>query len=241
MLTLQQQIVESYGWACHYANCCTANFSSAYDREELKSVGIFGYIAAASRYDKSKGNSFRGFCATRIRGAIMDELRRSSWEPRSVRRTNQLLSQKRLALEAQLQRNPTSAELAQSLGITEGDLRQLQVFSQPARCISLDDDNGSANDDESLPLKEIIPDQTIPAPPDAVSSAETRHELCLAISKLSPMEASIIVLHYMRSMPFHDIARQIRLTPSRISQLHHHALSSLKKILKENESRTSLK
>jgi RNA polymerase sigma factor for flagellar operon FliA len=238
---LEQQIIESYSWACHYAACCTANFSNSFDREELKSAGILGYVAAACRYDERKGYSFRGYCATRIRGAIMDELRRSTWEPRSVRRNHRLLVQKTLELEAELQRNPTHLELAESLGIGIGDLIQLQKLARPARCVSLDDETVSSNDEESLPLKEVLADPAANAPSDAVNSAEIRHALCASINKLSPAEASVIVLHYMRNMPFHEVARMMKLTPSRISQLHHHALNSLKKLLKEKDSDISVK
>jgi RNA polymerase sigma factor for flagellar operon FliA len=238
---LEQQIVDSYSWACHYASCCTANFSNNFDREELKSVGILGYIVAASRYDERRGYSFRGYCATRIRGAIMDELRRSSWEPRSARRNHQMIAQKILDLEAELQINPTHAELAKSLGIEVSDLIQMQRLSRPARCISLDEDSNSNGDEESLPLKEILADESALAPSDVVDSAEIRRALCASISKLSPSEASVIVLHYMRNMPFHEIAQLMKLTPSRISQLHHNALNSMKKRLKKEDTGLCLK
>ncbi len=236
MELLQQRLLNSYVWACHYANCCTASFSSSFDREELKSAGILGYIVAASRFDESKGSSFRGFCATRIRGAIMDELRRATWQPRSARRNHQLIARTGLDLEAELQRKPTRAELAKALGIEESDLAQMQRLSQPASYVSLDDDTGMGSDDESLPLKEILADQSATPPSEACDTAEMRRALCSCISKLPPAEASVIVLHYLRNIPFQEIAKMMKLTPSRISQVHHHGLASLKKLLQKKES-----
>ena len=89
-------------------------------------------------------------------------------------------------------------------------------------------------------MKEVLADPNASAPSDGVNSAEIRHALCASISKLSPAEASVIVLHYMRTMPFHEIARMMKLTPSRIPQLHHHALNTLKKLLKEEDSDLSI-
>jgi RNA polymerase sigma factor for flagellar operon FliA len=144
-----------------------------------------------------------------------------------------MLAQKRLALEATLQRPPTSKELAEALGISEADLLQMQRLSQPARCVSLDEENSSSADEESLPLKEIIPDPAATIPSDALDAAEIRQVLHMLISKLPPSDASVIILRYMRNMPFNEIAQHMHLTPSRISQLHHHALETLKSALKK--------
>jgi RNA polymerase sigma factor for flagellar operon FliA len=241
MELFHQRVLASYSWACHYASCCTAAFASSFDREELKSVGILGYIVAANRYDENKGSSFRGFCATRIRGAIMDELRRSNWQPRSARRTHQIIAQAGLALEADLQRKPTHTELAAALDIEEIDLAQMLRHSQPATYVSLDDETVCGpNDEESIPLKEIIADQTAAAPSDACDTAEMRRTLAVSIGKLTPAEASVIMLYYLHNIPFHEIAQRMKVTPSRISQLHHHALHSLKKIIQNDEARNGI-
>jgi RNA polymerase sigma factor for flagellar operon FliA len=85
-------------------------------------------------------------------------------------------------------------------------------------------------------LKEILADQSATPPSEAFDTAEMRRALCSCISKLPPAEATVIVLHYLRNIPFQEIAQMMKLTPSRISQVHHHALGSLKKLLQKKES-----
>jgi RNA polymerase sigma factor for flagellar operon FliA len=206
-------------------------FSSSLDREELKSAGIVGYVTAASRFDESKGHSFRGYCATRIRGAIMDELRRLSWQPRSARKNHRMIGQTVLKLEAELQRQPTRTEIADELDMDVASFSDMERLSQPASYISLDEVVATGFDDEALPLKEIIADQSASAPSDACNLAETRRDLCVAIGQLPAAQANVIILHYLRNIPFHEIAKMTKVTPSRISQLHHSGLQSLKKHL----------
>jgi RNA polymerase sigma factor for flagellar operon FliA len=230
---LQRQIVASYAWACRYARRCSTSFPGCYDQEELTSAGIVGYIIAAHRYDEKKGNSFRGFCAVRIRGAVMDELRRLTWEPRAARRTHQMVSKKRTELELGLQRKPTHRELAEAMGLTEIDLAEMQRLSAPPSYVSLDEEGYANDEDDRPPLREIIADPSVGDPADSVMMAETRRALCSCIGKLPRAEAIIIVMYYLRNVSFKRIAEILNLSPSRISQLHHQALASLKKHLAE--------
>jgi len=78
------ELQESLSWASSFARNCAAKFPEHVDREDLASAGIVAYLQAASRYKSRLGASFRGYCATRIRGAVLDEMRRWTWAPRSV-------------------------------------------------------------------------------------------------------------------------------------------------------------
>src|SRR5471032_429707 len=78
------RLLEFLPWARRFAHTCATKLPSHLDRDDLQSAGVLGYLRAASRYDVTKGASFRGFCAVRIRGAVLDELRRWDWAPRSV-------------------------------------------------------------------------------------------------------------------------------------------------------------
>jgi RNA polymerase sigma factor FliA len=228
---LDQQIVASYGWARNYALRCTAIFSKKFDREELTSAGVLGYILAARRYNQCKGSSFRGFCAIRIRGAIVDEYRKLTGEPRSSGRSRKVIATKKLELEAILQRSPSDLELAEALGLEASEFSKMQRASQPLFFLCLDEESASEHDDQDLPLREVIADKSTPSPSDSVDSAEIRRALCASISKLPPVEANIIISHYLHGVTLHDIAGRMNMTPARISQLHHRAISSLKKHL----------
>lgn len=79
--------MEYLPWAKGFARSCASKLPSHLDRDDLQSAGVLGYLRAAARYDVSKGASFRGFCAVRIRGAVLDELRRWDWAPDPCIRT----------------------------------------------------------------------------------------------------------------------------------------------------------
>jgi len=84
----EERILEFLPWAQRFARSCAARLPSYLDRDDLQSAGVLGFLRAASRYDVNKGASFRGFCAVRIRGAVLDELRRWDWAPRSVHKNS---------------------------------------------------------------------------------------------------------------------------------------------------------
>ena len=119
---------------------------------------MLGYLRAASRYDVTKGASFRGYCAVRIRGAVLDELRRWDWAPRSVHKTNRRITHVTSILIEQLEREPTGAELAEALGIPVADLSTLQTMAQPHQLVSLDEMSENSHGEENLALVERLAD-----------------------------------------------------------------------------------
>src|ERR1700678_2423127 len=133
------RVMEYLPWARGFARACAANLPCHLDRDDLQSAGVLGYLRAAARYDVSKGASFRGFCAVRIRGAVLDELRRWDWAPRSVHRNNRRITRVTACLIEQLEREPTVPELAQALGIGITELANLQNLSQPRQLVSFDE------------------------------------------------------------------------------------------------------
>src|SRR5277367_3961527 len=106
------RLIESLPWARHFARSCTSKLPSHLDRDDLQSAGVLGYLRAASRYDAARGASFRGYCALRIRGAVLDELRRWDWAPRSVHKGLRRVTRITISLTEQLDREPTRMELA---------------------------------------------------------------------------------------------------------------------------------
>src|SRR5471032_1636279 len=121
------RILEFLPWACGFARACAIKLPRHLDRDDLQSAGVLGYLRAADRYDISKGASFRGFCAVRIRGAVLDELRRWDWAPRSVHKNNRRITRVTSSLMEQLEREPTDAELAAALGIEASELASYQM------------------------------------------------------------------------------------------------------------------
>ena len=229
-------VLEYLPWARGFARACAAKLPSYLDRDDLQSAGVLAYLKIAERYDASKGASFRGYCAVRIRGAVLDELRRWDWAPRSVHRNHRRITRITASLVSQLEREPTPCELATALGIEVTDLAALQNFSQPRHVVSLEESAESLSGEESLPLVERLADPAAPRPDAAVHFAEDRRTLLRCLQALPRAQVTVLVLHYLRGVPLRDVAARLRVTPSRVSQLHHQALGRLRQSFKRAEA-----
>jgi len=128
----------------------------------------------------------------------------------------------------QLEREPTGAELAAALGVEVADLATLQLMAQPRQLVSFDEMNENHHGEETLSLSERLPDPYTARPDDAVLSAEDRKALIKCLGSLPKTQGTVIVLHYLQSMPLREVAALLAVTPSRVSQLHHQALGRLK-------------
>jgi len=223
-----ERVLEFLPWARRFARACATKLPSHLDRDDLQSAGVLGYLRAASRYDATKGASFRGFCAVRIRGAVLDELRRWDWAPRSVHKNNRRITRVTSVLIEQLEREPTGPELAAALGVEIADLATLQMMAQPRQLVSFDEMSENCQGDENLSLTERLADPCTARPDEAVLSAEDRKTLLKCLSALPKTQATVIVLHYLQNVPLREVATMLVVTPSRVSQLHHQALGRLK-------------
>jgi len=226
----EERLIEYLPWAQRFARACTVNLPSHLDHDNLQAAGMLGYLHAASRYDASRGASFRGFCTVRIRGAVLDELRRWDWAPRSVHKSQRCITNVMHALMEKLEREPTCAELAQELGIEPSELAAYQTQAQPHQLVSLDEIAEKAQGDDNLSLAERLSDPGAVAPDAAMLLAENRHLIRRGLNLLPKTEAMILEIHYFQNIPFRDVAILLAVTPSRVSQLHHQALGHLKQI-----------
>jgi RNA polymerase sigma factor for flagellar operon FliA len=222
------RLLEFLPWARHFARSCASKLPSHLDRDDLQSAGVLGYLRAASRYDAARGASFRGYCALRIRGAVLDELRRWDWAPRSVHKNQRRITRITSNLTEHLEREPTRLELAAALGVEEMDLAAYQTQAQPRQLVSLDEMAENGHGEESLSLTERLADPFAARPDAAVLCAEDRRTMLQCLGRLPKTQATVIVLHYLQSVPLRTVAEILAVTPSRVSQLHHQALARLK-------------
>ena len=222
------RLLEFLPWARHFARSCASKLPSHLDHDDLQSAGVLGYLRAASRYDAARGASFRGYCAVRIRGAVLDELRRWDWAPRSVHKNQRRITRITSDLTEQLEREPTRVELAAALGVEEIDLAAYQTQAQPHQLVSLDEMAENGHGEESLSLTERLADPSAARPDAAVLCAEDRRTMLQCLGRLPKTQATVIVLHYLQNVPLRDVAEILAVTPSRVSQLHHQALARLK-------------
>lgn len=232
------RVMEYLPWARGFARACASKLPSHLDREDLQSAGVLGYLRAAERYDISKGASFRGFCAVRIRGAVLDELRRWDWAPRSVHKSNRRIARITAMLIEELEREPTGPELAAALGIPAGELEAFQTLAQPRQVMSFEDVGENSHGEEGIPLRERLADPHTPSPDAGIHSEEDRRTLLKCLNNLPKSQATVIVLHYLQNVPLRDVADLLKVTPSRVSQLHHQALTRLRQSWKRAEATT---
>jgi RNA polymerase sigma factor for flagellar operon FliA len=131
-------------------------------------------------------------------------------------------------LVTQLDREPTGPELAAALGIDVSELVAMQSQSQSRQMLSLDDNGEAAFGDESISLSERLADPQAAAPDSAIRSDEDRRQLMRCLGSLPKSQATVLVLHYLQNVPLRDVADLLKVTPSRVSQLHHQALDRLR-------------
>jgi RNA polymerase sigma factor FliA len=224
----EDRVIQFLPWARHFARLCSAKLPPHLDHEDLQAAGILGYLRAAARYHVGGGASFRGYCAVRIRGAILDEVRRWDWAPRSVHRNHRRITQVTTELFEQLEREPTPHELAAALGVEHGDLAAIQASAQPRQIVSFDEVTENCHGEESLPLAERLADPAAPRPDARVRTIEDRRTLAQCVSRLPKTQATVIVLHYLQNVPLREVARLLDVTPSRVSQLHRRGLERLR-------------
>ena len=234
------RLMESLPWARHFARSCAANLPACLDRDDLQSAGVLGYLRAAARFDPARGASFRGFCAVRIRGAVLDELRRWDWAPRSIHRDQRRITRVTSSLKEHLEREPTKLELATALGIDEAELEAYQLQAQPRQMVSLDEMTENSHGDESIPLTERLADPAAPRPDALIVSQEDRRMVLMCLASLPKTQATVIVLHYLQNVPLRQVARMLEVTPARVSQLHHQGLGRLKQAWRRRDNAGTL-
>jgi RNA polymerase sigma factor for flagellar operon FliA len=223
-----EKVLRFLPWARRFARICSSRLPVHLDHEDLQAAGVLGYLRAASRYQAERGASFRGYCAVRIRGAVLDELRRWDWAPRSVHQNYRRITRITLSLSHQLEREPTQRELAQALGLDDHDLAALLASAQLRQVVSLDEVAEDGKGDDLLPLTERLADPRAERPDARVRLAEDRRALMACIGGLPKSQAIVIGLHYLQGVPLRQVARLLAVTPARVSQLHHQGLARLR-------------
>ena len=189
-------------------------------RDDLTSAGLHALVTAARGWDPTRGIPFSRFATTRIRGAILDELRSLDWATRSVRTKARATDTTRQSLTTTLGRTPTNDELAQALGTTTADLHQTGNDVQRATVLSLQGFTTSSADD-------LVTERT-PGPEDMLLRREQIGYLHHAIDSLPGRLQTVITEYFLKERPMADIAADLGVTESRISQLRAEALSLLK-------------
>ena len=199
------------------------------EQADLVSYGIFGLIDAIEKFEPGRGNKFETYAISRIRGAIIDELRAIDWVPRSVRSKAREIEKAIAKLENELSRVPTDPEIAAQMGITLTDLRALYQQISFVSVVALDElmtVGGEKGD--SLPLIETLQDSGTADPVAAFESEEMKRILLDAINRLPDREKIVVTLYSYEGLTLAEIGQVLGVTESRICQMHTKAVLQLR-------------
>jgi RNA polymerase sigma factor for flagellar operon FliA len=202
------------------------NGSSALDREDAVAYGVEGLIQAVDSYDPTRGTTFASFAIRRIRGSILDAIRRMDVLPRSLRKGARELERTTMELATQFGRWPTQRELALKLGLPLRELQSL-VGHSSSRVVSLERIMQEKTAEGSSPWEASDPDEFS----DPAAAADRKASMMLldgALTSLPARDRAILQLRYGRGMAFHEIGELMGLSESRVCQLHKRILSGLK-------------
>jgi RNA polymerase sigma factor for flagellar operon FliA len=185
--------------------------------DDLMQAGLIGLLNACQSYDPQQGATFQTYAAIRIRGGILDELRRNDWLPRSVQTQLGEVSRAIAKVEARLGKPPQDHEVAEEMGVSIEEYQQLTAKLSSARLVYLD----AGTDSEELPVSV--------AEPEAQNSEEELRDLLRSgIEKLPERERLMMSLYYVEELNIREIAAVLEVTEGRVSQLHGQALARLR-------------
>ncbi|MCL3860233.1 RNA polymerase sigma factor WhiG [Actinotalea sp. K2] len=227
----------------HYAPLVTmvagrvgAGMPSTVEQADLVSYGMFGLIDAIEKYETDRAVKFETYASSRIRGAIIDELRAIDWIPRSVRTKARAVDRAYAELESELRRTPSEQEVADRLEMGVGDLRAVFTQLSTVNVAALDEILGAGSErGDSLSLLDTLEDPMATDPAGSVEAQETKLMLARAIERLGEREKIVLVLYYYENMTLAEIGRVLGVTESRISQMHTAAMLRLRTTLHEVE------
>ena len=202
------------------------HFPRHVDREELATAGALGLVEAARRFDASRGVPFDRFAAQRIRGAILDAVRAADWAPRSVRTLARRLESVEQRLATELGRVPSVDETAQALGLTKAELYRLQARLFRSVVLALEYEVHDA--DEDLTLVDVLSDANSIEPSEELERRELLTYMRDAIHLLPERHRIVVSGYFIHGRKSQDIADELGVTESRISQLRSEALMMLR-------------
>lgn len=203
-------------------------------QEDLESYGIFGLLEAVEKYNPDLGASFKAYAYSRIRGAMIDEIRKLNWIPRTMWQKIQHLNSTRERLQKEFGENVTNETLAGAMGIKVSELHKLAGQANLLSLSSLDETVPLA-DGELVRWGDIIQDPASPDPLDIIEGEEGRRLLVKAIDELPEKDRMVLSLYYQEGLTLKEIGRVLEVSESRVCQLHTRALNRLRNKLEQAE------
>ncbi len=195
--------------------------------DDLVGYGIFGLIDAIDKFDINKEVKFETYASLRIRGSILDQIRKMDWIPRTVRQKQKKIDEAIRKIETETGRNAQDEEIARELGVSEEELTNWQSQLKVTNLVSLNEyvDQGLE------PVMDARNNSHFAQPEDAIAEEELKKMLAQSLEILTEKERKVITLYYYENLTLKEISNILEVSESRVSQLHTMALTKLKKIM----------
>ena len=224
-----QFLTQHIGLVHHVARQLANRLSTQADLDELISAGSMGLIQAVDSFDRKRGLSFSTYAVPRIRGAILDELRKQDHVPRNVRRRTRDMMRARDSLTTVLRRKPTEFEMSRVLQVPTEMVRRWELDAEGASVASLD--QSVRADMAGTTLGDTITDDRDPEMDDVLTHEQEVQRLKVAIGMLKEQERTVLALNFFEELKLQEIATVMGLSVCRISQIRTAALLKLKNAL----------
>ncbi|MDD4803247.1 MAG: FliA/WhiG family RNA polymerase sigma factor [Syntrophomonas sp.] len=226
----RDELILHYAHIVKYAaNRLAINLSTAVETDELISYGIEGLMDAIEKYDHKRNIKFETYAITRIRGSMIDGLRTMDWVPVSLRQKGKELEKTYAVLEGRLERAATDQEVALELGTSIEELAVLVKELAATAIISLDDFiHGDDVNDKKKRIIDLLEDENANNAMELVELHEVKNLLVKSITRLPDKEKKVVYLYYYEGLTLKEIGIVLKLSESRISQLHTKAILRLR-------------
>ncbi len=196
--------------------------------EDLVSYGIFGLIDAIDKFDYGKNVKFETYASLRIRGAVLDQIRKMDWIPRSVRQKQKKIEAACAQIEAEYGREATDEEIASALEVSVDEYYNWQGQAKVSNIVSLDEFVEQGAPEGHM---EGVGNSSFIQPEESVEKEELTQMIGAALQELTEKERLVVSMYYYEEMNLKEISMVLEVSESRVSQLHTKALAKLKKKL----------
>jgi len=200
------------------------------DVDDLYSVGVTGLIAAVRKYDPAQGSTFASYAAMRIRGAVLDELRRMDWCPRRTRARARKLKESINELEQKLGHTASEDEICEELGLSHKEYAKWLDEVRPVTFVALDQ-HAEGEESEGASFHELLADDNDTTGRESLEKQELLQLLTQRMAELPDIPRKILAMYYFENMRLAEIAAIFGLTESRICQIHSQTILGLRAFL----------
>ncbi|MBU6081060.1 MULTISPECIES: FliA/WhiG family RNA polymerase sigma factor [Allobacillus] len=201
------------------------------ERQDIKSLAFMGLVDALEKFDPNRDLKFDTYASFRIKGSIIDGLRKEDWLPRSVREKAKIVEQATERLEKRLNREPKISEIANEVGISHQETSEIVKDTLVANFLSIEEQKSEQQPEHRESLRNTIPDRQAYTPEESSLKKEQINELVTVITELNEKEQLVLQLFYKEELTFTEIGGILQLSTSRISQIHTKSIAKLKSLL----------